>query len=265
MDCFDVVSVRYDLNFYEALKHINKTFKLGLNGFVDSTTIIQPKRQDLLPQTRKTIQAIPKAWSKASLAYWAQYGIDEDFLNESFIYDTKTVYTDHVLVQRATEKNPIFTYLFPPSTHIKVYRPYCKERKWRSNTSNEDIDGLHNLPKKGKLLIITSSRKDRMVLNTMGFSAVSPSTSEHALLDEDICKKLKKRFKHILVFMDADSAGDKAAYKYFDKRGFNSISIPLRYKTKDISDFRSRFKHKKTYKSLKKMIKNHFNKRNIPF
>jgi len=116
----------------------------------------------------------------------------------------------------------------------------------------------------GKLLIITSSRKDVMVLISMGLSAISGQTEAH-MIPEKILSKLKKRYKYIITFLDNDSTGINTASNYFSNYNYRSIHIPSNYGYKDISDFRERFGAKKTYKLVKKLIKDLYNTRKLPY
>ena len=65
--------------------------------------------------------------------------------------------------------------------------------------------------------------------------------------------------------MDSDDAGFQSAHKYWVTYGLNSINIPLKFHVKDISDFRSTFKERKTWLLMKKLIKDRFNQRSLPF
>ena len=200
------------------------------------------------------------------MGYWESFGISKDTLEKYFVYNTKSVFVDNKLHMRGTDTNPIFTYLYPPSTNVKVYRPLSTDRskKWKSSTTKNDIDGIHQLPKKGKLLIVTSSRKEVMLLRELGFSAIS-CTSETTMVPSKIFEKLNRRFKHVVTMMDSDDAGYLMSSKYADKYNTRSIFVPKKYNHKDLSDFRKKFKKKKTYKMLKKIIKDLFNKRNLPY
>ena len=117
--CFDVVMIRYNLNFYNALKKIFNDFNLGtVEDKKPSATNVVPVKT-----ASKSIQAIPTSWTKESLKYWAKYGIDKELLSRYFVYNIKAVYTDKVLKLRATSNNPIYSYLYPPTIKVKIYRP----------------------------------------------------------------------------------------------------------------------------------------------
>lgn len=68
------------------------------------------------------------------------------------------------------------------------------------------------LPKHGEILVITKSMKDCMTLYSLGITAIAP-ISENCFLSEAQYKRLKERFKHIVVFYDNDRPGLRAMIK----------------------------------------------------
>ena len=83
---------------------------------------------------------------------------------------------------------------------MKIYRPHSLTRKdkWRNNCGTYDLQGLAQLPDKGKLLIITKSLKDIMVLYEYGYTAVAPQ-SEHSSIPTSLMENLKGRFDKIII------------------------------------------------------------------
>jgi len=84
-----------------------------------------------------------------------------------------------------------------------------------------------------------------MVLYTLGFNAIAPQ-SESTIISEEYVNEIYKRFNYIVVLFDNDKAGIAGANKYKELYGFNTIEIPTRFGVKDISDFRKKFKFRKT-------------------
>jgi len=93
-----------------------------------------------------------------------------------------------------------------------------------------------------------------MVLNSLGFPAIAP-VSESVLLSPKIIYHLQNRYKRIFVLMDNDAAGIKSNNAYKEAYNIIPLLVPLQYKAKDISDFRKLHSHKKTYKLVKKLLK----------
>lgn len=213
---------------------------------------------------RKSLKAIKKPWDESSLAYWRQYYITEDILNTYKVHNVDLVYIDGALRFRATENNPIFAYQFD-DTHLRVYRPLAsyKQTKWRSNASESHFHGLDSISP-SQLLIITSSGKDAMVLKVLGYEAIAPQT-EAISGRNTVLKSLKKNFKFLVFFMDSDETGLAANSKLSSAYGGVSISIPLKYHCKDISDFIAKFGKKKAAKLVKKRLSKALRIHSLPF
>lgn len=127
-------------------------------------------------------------------------------------------------------------YAYKVYNNFKIYRPLAdKYTKWRNNLGQYDIQGFKQLPKTDNLLIITKSLKDVMCLYEMGISAISPA-SESTFIPDDVLDNLKKRFKHILICFDRDTAGIKYLRKISLKTGLKPLLVHKKWKAKDISD-----------------------------
>ena len=92
-----------------------------------------------------------------------------------------------------------------------------------------------------------------MTLALFNIPAIAPQ-AEGADIDSKIVKELKKRFKHIVVFYDSDKAGYETAGKFASKYKLDIMHLPNNG-PKDISDYYKRFGKQKTWKTLKKLIK----------
>jgi DNA primase len=97
------------------------------------------------------------------------------------------------------------------------------------------IQGTDQLRHDCKYLLITSSLKDLMAFNKLGISnieAIAPD-SENTMIGEKAIGELKPHYEKIIVLFDNDEPGIKAAQRYKDKYGFNTILLPME---KDLSD-----------------------------
>lgn len=171
-----------------------------------------PAKEKALPTPEKRlVQILTKPWDKYSLEYWHAYGIDRTVLDRFNVLNVRAFYVDKLLTGRATKDNPIFGYWLP-SNNIKIYRPLHpnREKKWYGNTCVNDIFGYNALPEQGKLLIITKSLKDVMVLYTLGFNAVAPQ-SETTKIPVNVLTELKNRFDYVILFYDNDLPGMQAS------------------------------------------------------
>ena len=136
---------------------------------------------------------------------------------------------------------------------FKIYRPLSKKFKWLCSPLEGNIQGFLQLPDKGKLLIITSSLKDVMLLDVMKYNAIAPHT-EGGNLREDLINSLKERFKRIVMFYDNDSTGIENSKTNVLLFKLEEIFIPKEKLAKDISDFRKKYGEFETIKLLKIML-----------
>jgi hypothetical protein len=124
-----------------------------------------------------------------------------------------------------------------------------------TNWPAKKIQGFEQLPKDGKLLIITKSMKDVMCLNSLGISAIAPN-SENLFISDNVLEILKQRFKYIVVLYDNDLPGIHNMNKI--RRQHPELVytwIPRKYEAKDISDFYKKWKRYKTLEFIKESIK----------
>lgn len=123
-----------------------------------------------------------------------------------------------------------------------------------SNWNADKIQGWDQLPKTGKVLVITKSMKDVMTLASIGIPAVAPN-SETLFVSDALLEDLKGRFKFIFVVYDNDRAGKYNMLKIRRKHPeLEYFFIPNKYKAKDISDFHKKYGRSETIKSIKEYL-----------
>lgn len=294
-DCFKVAMMNLNKGFKDTLEQINKDFNLGLKTSLNSN--LTPYREDYLKR-QKEKQIIPKVkkvldkvnilktkkwhykvksreWNKEDYDFWTKrYGIDLNLLNK---YSISPV--DHYHKRKWNEKrfkkvysytknpdNPCYCYKFicDDKFSVKLYKPLTKDKqfKWETNSSNCNIQGYEQLPKKGKLLIIASSMKDLLVLVSNGYKAIAPQ-GEGMTIPEDKIKELKKRFKKIILCYDRDAAGLRYVKKHSKLYNCLYIKLPKLREDKEnkLTDFAEYYEHfikdnKKGKQLFKTLLKN---------
>lgn len=164
-----------------------------------------------------------------------------------------------------------------PATKVKIYRPYAEDFKfkWSTNTGLRNIQGYEQLPEneviikeyettgnlpivekeyiKHKLLIITSSMKDLLVLVEAGFHAIAPQ-GEGSLIPEDIIEDLKNRYEKIVIMYDKDLAGIRYANKHSEKYNLPFSILPNfigKSHLKDFADYKEDFINQYSYMEFK--------------
>ena len=181
------------------------------------------------------IGIVRQPFTDTDINYWNQYNIDTETLKKFQVFSIKYFLCNNIVSGVYKDSNPMYAYKIDDK--FKIYRPFnTKYTKWRTNVTTENIQGLRQLPKgQRNLLIITKSLKDVMVLYRMGYDAVSPS-SETTFLPTKILDKLKKKYKHILILYDRDRTGMLKARTYSKEYKLDAFFVNKKFNSKDISD-----------------------------
>jgi DNA primase len=208
INCFQVVMKKFGVNYYEALKIIAKDFNLipGSNNLKEVPIIVKALKET----ETKRIQVQIKEYSKQELNWWESFGITKKLLKKYHIYSIQNVFIDGELRFTTEEKSPIYGYYFGKDKNgiekWKIYFPLRTEYRFLNNLSKKVLQGYHQLPKTGDLLVITKSMKDVVAMYGYGIAAVSPN-SETLFIEDKKLEEFKQRFKHILVLYDNDRTG----------------------------------------------------------
>ena len=251
-----VVMYKYGLSYYKALNQIAVDFGL-ING--------QPAKVKKIPTVEKfrdtgtsDIRVEIKEYSKKELDWWKSFGVMSETLNKYKVFSCKNIFLNGNLFITSSKDSLMFGYYEGKKDGIEYWRIYFPKRttyRFLSNTPSKLVQGYAQLPKKGKLLVITKSMKDCMVLYSMGIAAIAPN-SETLFISDKMLSDLKEKFKHIVVFYDNDLPGISNMNKIKKEHPeLNYFWIPRKYGAKDISDFYKMFGKDKTIEFIKENIK----------
>lgn len=249
--CFDVVMIKYNLDFHTALQKIAIDFDLFNIQETNNTNI---KIDDNIKQISKNLEIIAKKpeivdlqikkrrFNNLDLEYWEEYNLqpkdlyyvyplDNVFLNKRIIYSYNSSHID-----------PAYAYALGNGKY-KIYFPNRKKKNnksFRFLQSGSYTQGSRLLPKfinnKYELLFITKSYKDVLMLRKLGFYAIAPS-SETSLINKEEFETYQSMFNNIVLFFDNDNAGIVNSNRFKDIYKIESqIFTPEGY-SKDISDF----------------------------
>lgn len=253
-DIFDLVQEMYGLSsFKEACVKISKDF--GLNLYPGEASTPDPTAVAFLAPGKKTK---PKAEIKNIVshpemttlgkAFWNQYYLTPEILREYNVTQVRSLITNRNIT---TYRKEALVFAYRIGNKYKIYSPKDTDFKFMNNYPSDYVEGLFQLVQRGsdnKLLIITKSTKDVMVLRLLGYDAISPK-GENILIPGQTLEKLKLQFKRVVLFFDNDKAGIKGVGKYA-VHNFENIWIPDFYRAKDISDFIAKFGPQKAYDLL---------------
>lgn len=263
LNVFEIVQTMYNCKFYDALKIIANDF-----GIIrDSNLPRNPGKINKNPikiedKEMSKIQVEIQDFTELELKWWKRYGITPEILKKYNVYSCKHVFLNGNLVAKSQQHCPIFGYyggmIKKDKEKLelwKIYFPNRKSYKWMTNYSKDKIQGYKQLPKKGKLLIITKSLKDVMSLSQFNIPACAPN-SEVLFIKDSVLKELKQRFENIIVWYDTDLAGVSNLRKI--RKQYPELYyyiIPRKYKEKDFTDFYKKYGKEKSKNLLLNLIK----------
>ena len=258
LNVFDVVQSIFRCDYFESLRIIANDF-----GIVQDNTLHKnPGKINLNPIKIKDkeiskIQIEVQEFTDSELKWWGRYGISKDILKRFDVYSCKHVFLNDQLFAKSQQHCPIFGYYGKKYQGLELWRCYFPKRtsfRFITNWPSKKIQGYDQLPKKGKLLVITKSMKDSMCLYSCGITACAPN-SENLFIPDKVLEDLKNRFKNIVVLYDNDRPGLYNMAKIRKEHPeLTYVFIPKRYGSKDISDFYKDHGRKETLNLIKTFI-----------
>ena len=258
LNVFDVVQSIFKCNYFESLRIIANDF-----GIVrDSALRKNPGKINLNPIKIKDkeiskIQIEVQEFTDSELKWWGKYGISKDILKRFDVYSCKHVFLNDQLFAESQQHCPIFGYYGKKYQGLELWRCYFPKRtsfRFITNWPSKKIQGYDQLPKKGKLLVITKSMKDSMCLYSCGITACAPN-SENLFIPDKVLEDLKNRFENIVVLYDNDRPGLYNMAKIRKEHPeLTYVFIPKKYGSKDISDFYKDHGRKETLNLIKTFI-----------
>lgn len=209
-------------------------------------TYVEKNNSGEVRRDKINIKVTTRDWTQKDKDYWhKKYGLTEAQLEYCGIYPISHFFlnsyckvAEELAYAFVEEKDGLQTF--------KIYQPLSQHYKWINNNDYSVWELWTQLPAKGNILIITSSRKDAAVIKAL-FPSCSVSScalqSEGVNPKDSVMMELKKRFKHIYVLYDNDQGKEKnwgriAGEKLVNEFDLKQLEIPDSYNINDISDFR---------------------------
>lgn len=241
LNVFGVVQEVFRCTYFEALRIIANDFGIIKDSNLQKNAgKINANPTKINNKETSKIQVEIQEFTELELKWWGKYGITKDILKLFNVYSCKHVFLNDQLLAKSQQHCPIFGYYGGKYHGLELWRCYFPKRKefrFITNWPSKKIQGYDQLPKEGKLLVITKSMKDVMCLHSCGITACAPN-SENLFVSDVVLEELKNRFKHIVVFYDSDKPGLYNMAKIRrDHPELIYVSIPKKYGSKDISDF----------------------------
>ncbi len=229
-DCVGLVMKLFHLPYHAALRKICDDFE-GQYQSLDRIPKIEVKK---VSTTRK-IKVEIRDFNTLDIMYWSQYGINQEDISREGIYSISRFWmTDEngEFKEYRAFNELCFGYKFEEGW--KIYFPERTEFKWFSSVPNDVVEGWSNI-KDFDYLIITKSRKDRMVLSKLCKNVINAQNESTSLLTESH-KETFKHFKKVYVFFDSDEPGVKACKKITEEMGWLYVNTPKTLINQGIKD-----------------------------
>ena len=205
-----------------------------------------------------------RSWTTLDQKYWTKFHIGSKKLAKYNVvplssYKMTKEEDGETKELNVVGRHYIYGYFRTDGTLFMIYQPMVKECKFIR--IKDYIQGTDQLTFKVPYLIITSSYKDLMDFDTLGYSnaeSVAPN-SENTLIPEHIISAYKLKYKSICTLFDNDKAGIDAMAKYKEKYGIPGVHLEL---SKDLSDSIRDYGIHKVKEILTPLIKEQLNKKN---
>jgi len=251
-DCFDFVSKLLSLDFKGTLARvwgdIAKRGKVSLEGL---------KIRNYKHSGNKEIFIKSRYFTANDDSYWGQFCISRDTLKKFNVTPIQHYWINDIMYRDVYKKDDP-AYAFGVYTKFKIYRPYVKDKKdkFRSSCGTHDMFGLQQLVNKDKILIVTKSLKDVMVLYELGYNSVA-TQGETCTIPKVIMDDLVDRFDNIYVLYDNDSAGIEGSNTLTKTYNhLKQIYIPDNHNCKDIGELIENKGVRTAKFVMKKLLKN---------
>lgn len=258
LNCFAYVMELFNCDYHQAVHIIANDFNI-----IRDSSITRNKGKIISNDFRieekefSKIQIEKQDFTELELKWWLKFGITPEILKEYNVYSCKHVFLNGQLIAKSQRHCPIFGYYGKKYQGFELWRCYFPKRKtfrFITNWMSKKIQGYDQLPKSGKLLVITKSMKDVMCLYSMGITAIAPN-SETQFVSDTVLEDLKKRFKNIVVFFDNDETGIAFMNKIKKKHPELVYTwLPRKLGAKDISDFYKENGRKATLNLIKDFV-----------
>lgn len=143
-------------------------------------------------------------------------------------YPCDGIWFNKRLHHRSKPHDPLFVYMFNKDKEIwKTYRPYAQNKslRFKSNNVENHIQGFKDLPREGKVVVITSSQKDRIPWWHAGIPSIAEH-NENIITKPDVINNLKQRFRHVIANMNNDETGIRMNNQYRATYGIQAWKTP---------------------------------------
>ena len=231
-DCINLVEQLYNLDIKAALMKIAKDFGIE-DGKDESARITSQYVKPFIDQKRHSfIQVTVRKFNQADGNYWKQFGITSAQLKEDNVYPLKEAWINK---HRCPVLKDELAYVYRYDEGYKLYFPNRpKDERWKSNIPLTIVEN-RKIIQGADRIIITKSKKDRLVLSRYLDNVINVQNETRACFTESFVEEL--RGKEVWINYDSDDAGVKNCIKITEEFKYNYINVPRSYlPIKDFAD-----------------------------
>ncbi len=270
-DVYSFVMKLHNVSFIKALWLIKDTLLHHNITTLPSTQYVTDKN-NIVNQESSSVLITPYYYNDDDIPssyykYWDKYKvITKKILFKNNVSCAKYIYFNNSLYCNYKSDDIIIVYKWKRKNkekiYYKIYKPMSKTNKWLSNfrgSSKWLVHGLNDMDISQHYIIITKSVKDKMVLEGLGFNAISVQ-NEGISIPLEIINYLRSLYSYIFVLYDNDYNKSKNWGQLFAKKliitysDLINIKIDGRYRCTDISEYIEKYNIIESKRMIQKLI-----------
>lgn len=216
--------------------HYNKLYGVAKEIIIDEYVKFQDnggefEEEEISDYDKPLFKFIYQRYDERHLEQWGKFKIPLQTLNKFKVCSSP----NYQIIRNGNISQYVglvYVYLCSKGPY-QVYQPYYKPKYL--NTGIDYLPGFEQLEYKSDTLVIVSGLKDIMAIDQVGLDAeyIAPSRGEASIINWDMIKHFRSKYKHIIAMLDNDSAGKLAMKAYRSAYGIPSVLIALE---KDLAD-----------------------------
>lgn len=244
VDCFELVGILYSIDcntkqgFLEILNIIASDF--NLIQIKKSRPRLLNRKEKFELKSETDLKFAICEFNEFDYKFWEALNISRELLKKSRYYRISSLFFKGKKLYRYE----VFKFAFVSYEYVEdgnliyqIYLPF-KEKRYRY-LHNKSVVRLLDFLEDTEFCIITKSRKDALVLISLGISSISVG-SETTYITEETDKYIKSKSKLVFTLFDYDGAGRRAASYHVKTYGYIPLFLKptkLNFSGKDISDY----------------------------
>lgn len=270
-DVYSFVMKLHGISFAKAIMLIKDNI-LNHNGDILLSKQYKTDKNNISIQKDSNVLITPHYYNEEDIPlsyynYWDKYKvINKNILDKNKVSCAKYIYFNNYLYYNYKPDDIIIVYKWKRKNYnkiyYKIYKPMNKTNKWLSNfrgSSKWLVHGLNDIDISQHYIIITKSVKDKMVLEGLGFNAISIQ-NEGISIPLEIINYLRSLYNYIYVLYDNDYNKSKNWGQLSAKKLISTypdlINIKINgiYRSVDISDYIEKYDIDKSKGMMRKLI-----------